>query len=159
MGETAVFLGMKKTVLSSVIACAMLALGMSSAQAQFEKIADLNAVSVSTDANFLVTEGRALLRTWVRLDFKEDQRFEPTPNPLSPGPTLAYRSRMDYVQVDCQRNLYGELATQMFSDAEAKGQTVFESTGMRSANPRFATPSSHEGVVLLFLCKGVKPQG
>ncbi len=155
----AVFPGMNRRALSSVIVSATLAFAMPTAQAQFEKIADLNAVSVSTDANFLVTEGRALLRTWVRLDFKEDQRFEPTPNPLSPGPTLAYRSRMDYVQIDCQRNLYGELATQMFSDTEAKGQTVFESTGMRSANPRFATPSSHEGVVLLFLCKGVRPQG
>ncbi len=134
-------------------------LAMPAAWAQFDKIADLNNVSVSTDQNFLVTEGRALLRTWVRLDFKEDQRFEPTPNPLSPGPTLAYRSRMDYVQVDCQRNLYAELATQMFSEAEAKGQTVYESSGLRSASLRFATPSGHEGAVLLFLCKGVRPQG
>ena len=134
-------------------------LTMPAAWAQFDKIADLNNVSVSTDQNFLVTEGRALLRTWIRLDFKENQRFEPTPNPLSPGATLAYRSRMDYVQVDCQINLYAELATQMFSETEAKGQTVYESSGLRSASLRFATPSGHEGAVLLFLCKGVRPQG
>ena len=150
---------MRKPLKPFLLPALLALLTMPSAWAQFDKIADLNNVSVSTNANFLVTEGRAQLRTWVRLDFKEDQKFEPTPNPLSPGPILAYRSRMDYVQVDCQRNLYAELATQMFTDTEAKGQTVYESSGLRSASLRFATPSGHEGAVLLFLCKGVRPQG
>jgi hypothetical protein len=126
--------------------------------AAFEKIADLNAVSVSTDANFQVGAGRDILRTWIRLDFKQEQRFDLAPNPLQARTLLAYRSRKDYVQVDCRRNLYGELATQMFSEPEGKGDTVFESTYMRSAMPRFATPSTHEGVVLIFLCKGIKPE-
>ena len=150
---------MRKNLNVLLVAGLLTAVSPLSSWAQFEKIADVSNVSVSTDGNYLVTEGRALLRTWIRLDFKEDQQFEPTPNPLSPGRTLAYRSRMDYVQVDCQRNLYAELATQMFPEPEAKGQTVYESSGLRSASLRFATPSGHEGVVLLFLCKGVRPQG
>ena len=124
--------------------------------ARFEKHADLDAVSVSTDAAFQVNEGKAL-RTWILLDFKDSQSFAPGSSSLAPTAAIAYRSRKDYVQVDCQRNMYAELATQMFSETEGKGQTLFESTYHRSPMPRFATPSSHEGVVLQFLCKGVKP--
>ena len=119
-------------------------------------LADLDAVSVSTDADFQVNEGKAL-RTWILLDFKDSQSFAPGSSSLAPTAAIAYRSRKDYVQVDCQRNMYAELATQMFSETEGKGQTLFESTYHRSPMPRFATPSSHEGVVLQFLCKGVKP--
>jgi hypothetical protein len=105
---------------------------------------------------FQVNEGKAL-RTWILLDFKDSQSFAPGSSSLAPTAAIAYRSRKDYVQVDCQRNMYAELATQMFSETEGKGQTLFESTYHRSPMPRFATPSSHEGVVLQFLCKGVKP--
>ena len=41
--------------------------------------------------------------------------------------------------------------------AEGKGNPVFESPFQRSGLPRFATPSSHEGAVLAFLCRGVRP--
>jgi hypothetical protein len=128
------------------------------AHARFEKLADLDSVSVSTEPNFLTNEGPQLLRTWILLDFKEAQQFEPTPHAMNPRSLLSYRSRKDYVQVDCRRNLYTELATQMFPDAEGKGKTVFESTFHRSGLPRFVTPSSHEGAVLVFLCKGIRPQ-
>ena len=130
----------------------------SHAYARFEKLADLDSVSVSTEPNFLTNEGPQLLRTWILLDFKEAQQFEPTPHAMNPRSLLSYRSRKDYVQVDCRRNLYTELATQMFPDAEGKGKTVFESTFLRSGMPRFVTPSSHEGAVLVFLCKGIRPQ-
>jgi hypothetical protein len=132
-------------------------LNTSVSQARFEKLADLDEVSVSTEPNFLTNEGPQLLRTWILLDFKEAQQFEPTPHAMNPRSLLNYRSRKDYVQVDCRRNLYTELATQMFPDAEGKGKTVFESTFHRSGLPRFVTPSSHEGAVLVFLCKGIRP--
>jgi len=127
------------------------------AHARFEKLADLDEVSVSTEPNFLTNEGPQLLRTWILLDFKEAQQFEPTPHAMNPRSLLNYRSRKDYVQVDCRRNLYTELATQMFPEAEGKGKTVFESTLHRSGLPRFVTPSSHEGAVLVFLCRGIRP--
>ena len=127
------------------------------AHARFEKLADLDEVSVSTEPNFLTNEGPQLLRTWILLDFKQAQQFEPTPHAMNPRSLLNYRSRKDYVQVDCRRNLYTELATQMFPEAEGKGKTIFESTFHRSGLPRFVTPSSHEGAVLVFLCRGIRP--
>jgi hypothetical protein len=126
-------------------------------QARFEKLADLDAVSVSTEPNFVTNAGPQLLRTWILLDFKEEQRFEAAPGPTNAGPGLSYKSRKDYVQVDCRQNLYTELATQMFPEADGKGKTVFESTFHRSGQPRFATPRSHEGAVLVFLCRGIRP--
>lgn len=149
-----------KIVFSSVTMSLVMAASLLSgaAWARFEKVADLSNVSVSTDANFQVGAGRDILRTWIRLDFKEQQRFDLAPHPMQAKTLLAYRSRKDYVQVDCRRNLYGELATQMFSETEGKGETVFESTYLRSAMPRFATPATHEGVILVFLCKGIKPE-
>ena len=138
-----------------------LALGLLAAsvgQAKMEKIGDLEqGVAVSSDASFLNQAGRDLLRTWILLDFKDEQRFEGAASALSPAAALGYKSRKDYVQVDCRHNMYSELATQMFPDPEGKGKPVFESTYHRSPMPRFATPASHEGVVLLFLCKGIKP--
>lgn len=125
--------------------------------AKFDKIGDLESVSVSHDANFQTVEGQGLLRTWILLDFKEGQRFDPGLASLQPGNPLSYKSRKDYVQVDCKKNLYAELATQMFADAEGKGAPVFENSGLRSAMPRFVNPSNHEGAVLVFLCKGIKP--
>lgn len=147
-----------RRLLGYTLACAMaIALYLpATGHARFEKLADLDAVSISTNADFQVNEGKAL-RTWILLDFKDSQSFAPSSSSLAPTTAIAYRSRKDYVQVDCQRNMYAELATQMFSETEGKGQTLFESTYHRSPMPRFATPSSHEGVVLLFLCKGVKP--
>lgn len=137
---------------------ALLCIGLPLAvQARFEKLADLDAVSVSTEPNFVTNAGPQLLRTWILLDFKEDQRFEATPGPTSTGTALSYKSRKDYVQVDCRQNLYTELATQMFPEADGKGKTVFESTFHRSGQPRFATPRSHEGAVLVFLCRGIRP--
>jgi hypothetical protein len=139
------------------VAALLLALWGPQAHARFEKLADLDEVSVSTEPNFLTSEGPQLLRTWILLDFKEAQQFEPTPHAMNPRSLLNYRSRKDYVQVDCRRNLYTELATQMFPEAEGKGKTVFESTFHRSGLPRFVTPSSHEGAVLVFLCRGIRP--
>jgi len=141
-----------------LLACAVAAslLFPTLGHARFEKLADLDTVSVSTDAAFQVNEGKAL-RTWIMLDFKDAQSFAPGTSTLAPTAEIAYRSRKDYVQVDCQRNMYAELATQMFSETEGKGPALFESTYHRSPMPRFATPSSHEGVVLQFLCKGLKP--
>ena len=127
------------------------------ALAKFDKIGDLDTVSVSHDANFQTVEGQGLLRTWILLEFKEDQRFDPGLASLQPGNPLSYKSRKDYVQVDCKKNLYAELATQMFAEAEGKGAPVFENSGLRSAMPRFVNPSNHEGAVLVFLCKGIKP--
>lgn len=121
---------------------ALLCVGLPLAvQARFEKLADLDAVSVSTEPNFVTNAGPQLLRTWILLDFKEDQRFEATPGPTSTGTALNYKSRKDYVQVDCRQNLYTELATQMFPEADGKGKTVFESTFHRSGSralPRHA---------------------
>ncbi len=132
-------------------------LAASVSQAKMEKIGDLEqGVAVSSDASFLSQAGRELLRTWILLDFKDEQRFEGAASPLNPAAALGYKSRKDYVQVDCKHNMYSELATQMFADPEGKGKPVFESTYHRSPMPRFATPASHEGVVLLFLCKGIK---
>lgn len=126
--------------------------------AKFENLADLETVSVATQPDFLVFTGRSLQQTWILLNFKTEQRLDvASPEPLGPRISLAYRSRMDYVQVDCRRNLYTELATQMFPEAEGKGSPVYESTFQRSGLPRFATPSSHEGTVLAFLCRGVRP--
>ena len=137
---------------------ALLCIGLPlAAQARFEKLADLDAVSVSTEPNFVTNAGPQLLRTWILLDFKEEQRFEVAPGPTNTGPALNYKSRKDYVQVDCKQNLYSELATQMFPDADGKGKTVFESTFHRSGQPRFATPRSYEGAVLVFLCRGIRP--
>ncbi len=139
---------------------ALLALSAASGpvQAKMEKIGDLEqGVAVSSDASFLSQAGRELLRTWILLDFKDEQRFEGTASPSNPAAAVGYKSRKDYVQVDCRHNMYSELATQMFPDPEGKGKPVFESTYHRSPMPRFATPASHEGVVLLFLCKGIKP--
>ena len=140
-----------------LVAGAAVALFTSAAQARFEKLADLETVSVSTEPNFLSNAGPQLLRTWILLDFKEAQNFEVSPDPMNPKAALSYRSRKDYVQVDCRHNLYTELATQMFPQAEGKGKSVFESTFHRSGQPRFATPSSHEGAVLVFLCRGIRP--
>lgn len=135
-----------------------IALGPSIGTAKFEPLADLESVSVSTEPNFLVSSGRNLQRTWVLLNFRQEQRFDvASPRPLGARSNLTYRSRKDYVQVDCKRNLYAELATQMFPEAEANGNPVYESTFERSGLPRFATPSSHEGTVLAFLCRGVRP--
>ena len=98
----------------------LLALWGPHAHARFEKLADLDEVSVSTEPNFLTSEGPQLLRTWILLDFKEAQQFEPTPHAMNPRTLLNYRSRKDYVQVDCRRNLYTELATQMFPPGRRK---------------------------------------
>jgi hypothetical protein len=137
---------------------ALLSVLANPAQARMEKIGDLESgVAVSSDASFLTQPGRELLRTWILLDYKDEQRFDGSGSPLNPTPPTRYRSRKDYVQVDCRHNTYTELATQMFPDTEGKGAVVFESTYTRSPMPRFATPSSHEGVVLLFLCKGERP--
>lgn len=126
--------------------------------AKFEPLADLETVSVSTEPDFLVTAGRSLQRTWILLNFRQEQRLDvSSPEPLGARLNLAYRSRKDYVQVDCKRNLYSELATQMFPESEGKGSPVYESTFERSGLARFATPSSHEGTVLAFLCRGVRP--
>ena len=141
----------------TLLVAGAVALFTSAAQARFEKLADLETVSVSTEPNFLSNAGPQLLRTWILLDFKEAQNFEVSPDPMNPKAALSYRSRKDYVQVDCRHNLYTELATQMFPQAEGKGKSVFESTFHRSGQPRFATPSSHEGAVLVFLCRGIRP--
>lgn len=144
---------------SALTGCAMAAclLWTIPAAAKFEKIEDLESVSVSHDADYQAKEGRNLLRTWIMLDYKEGQTFDPGIASLRPGNPLTYRSRKDYVQVDCKKNLYAELATQMFTDNQGKGAPVFESTYLRSALPRFVNPSNHEGPVLTFLCKGGKP--
>lgn len=127
-------------------------------KAKFDQLADLDAVSVATEPDFQVSAGRNLLRTWILLNFKQEQRLElASPEPLGPRLNLAYRSRKDYVQVDCKRNLYTELAIQVFPDTEGKGAPVYESTFERSGVPRVATPSTHEGTVLAFLCRGVRP--
>ena len=138
----------------SALLCLMPAPGM----AKFEQLANLETVSVATEPDFLVLTGRSLQQTWILLNFKQEQRLDvASPEPLGPRISLAYRSRMDYVQVDCRRNLYTELATQMFPEAEGKGSPVYESTFHRSGLPRFATPESHEGKVVAFLCRGVRP--
>lgn len=135
-----------------------IALVPSISTAKFEPLADLESVSVSTEPDFLVSAGRNLQRTWILLNFRQEQRFDvASPQPLGPPLNLTYRSRKDYVQVDCKRNLYSELATQMFPEAQANGAPVYESTFERSGLPRFATPSSHEGTVVAFLCRGVRP--
>ena len=126
--------------------------------ARFEQLANLETVSVATEPDFLVSAGRSLQQTWILLNFKQEQRLDvASPEPLGPRVSLAYRSRMDYIQVDCKRNLYTELATQMYPEAEGKGNPVYESTFHRSGLPRFATPESHEGKVLAVLCRGVRP--
>lgn len=134
--------------------CLMPAPGM----AKLEQLASLETVSVSTEPDFLVSAGRGLQRTWILLNFRQEQRLDvASPQPLGGLLNLTYRSRKDYVQVDCKRNLYAELATQMFPETEGKGSPVYESTFERSGLPRVATPSSHEGTVLAFLCRGVRP--
>lgn len=136
----------------------VLCLMPAAASAKFEPLADLETVSVATEPDFLVTMGRSLQQTWILLNFKQEQRIDMgSPEPMGNKVNLAYRSRKDYVQVDCKRNLYTELASQMFPEAEGKGNPVYESTFHRSGLPRFATPSSHEGAVLAFLCRGVRP--
>lgn len=148
----------RSRILSAILALATGGLAPSLAEARFETLADLDAVSVATAPDFLVYTGRSLQQTWILLSFKQEQRLDvASPEPLGAKTRLAYRSRMDYVQVDCKRNLYTELATQMFPEAEGKGSPVYESTFQRSGLPRFATPESHEGKVLAFLCRGIRP--
>ena len=149
---------MKTLVLQRLLLTALALVMAGAVQARMEKIGDLESgVAVSSDASFLTQPGRELLRTWILLDYRDEQRFDGSGSPLNPTPAARYRSRKDYVQVDCRHNTYTELATQMFPETEGKGTVVFESTYTRSPMPRVATPSSHEGVVLLFLCKGERP--
>lgn len=148
----------RSRILGAILSLVTAGLVPSLAEARFEPLAELDAVSVATAPDFLVYAGRSLQQTWILLNFKQEQRLDvASPEPLGAKASLAYRSRMDYVQVDCKRNLYTELATQMFPEAEGKGSPVYESTFHRSGLPRFATPESHEGKVLAFLCRGVRP--